>query len=290
MEIEVGNYKITPASETIPRFAALFWGIAGSFKTTLAATAPGKKLWILFDDGGLDSVKGLKAQLEDSHPTVATALKNEILVLDLSHERNSLISKFKSDDGLGLSKILSDDTIGIDTVVVDSVTRASQMGLELAISMGLTKGSKLETPGIPAFGARNSLMLRMIVDIMNVTGKYNKNIIFICHDQEHRTNDGDKDVIDKITMSLGGQLPNLTSQKLGEVWYVRDTGKQREIALRPFRVYKPMKTRMFDLATTTVEGAIFPWRYDINNPDPAFEIATWYKEWKDHGRKIAVPK
>jgi hypothetical protein len=127
----------------------------------------------------------------------------------------------------------------------------------------------------------------MISDIMNVTGKYKKNVIFICHEGEPSTTDDGKIVL-KITMSLGGQLPNLTTQKLGECWFVQDTGKARKIVLRPFRVYKPMKSRMFDLAPD--KPGEFDWKYDINNPDPRFEIATWYKEWLESGKKIQVPK
>lgn len=284
MDIDLGSFKITTGQTAPKRLSLLLWGIAGTFKTTLAATAPGKKLWILFDDGGLDSVSGLKDQLSKSHPD--SALVNDILVLDLSHERNNIIAKFKQDDGLGLAKILGNDDIGIDTVVVDSVTRASQMGLEHAISLGISKGSALETPGIPAFGARNALMLRMITDIMNVTGRYNKNVIFICHEGEpHLNSDG---VVMKITMSLGGQLPNLTTQKLGEVWFVQDTGKERKIILRPFRSYKPMKSRIFDLAPD--KPGEFVWRYNINAPDTKFEITTWYNQWKEtNGQKIQVP-
>jgi len=288
VEIELGGVKVATRQEPPKRLSLLLWGAAGTFKTTISATAPGKKLWLLFDDGGTDSITSLREQTLKTCPE--SALCNELAIVDFSHERNNLISKFKNDDGLGLGKILSNDDIGIDTVVVDSVTRASQMGLELAISMGLTRGSKLETPGIPAFGARNALMLRMITDIMNVTGRYNKNVIFICHEGEPSTTEIDgKSVIVKVTMSLGGQLPNLVTQKLGECWFVQDTGKERKIILRPFRTYKPMKSRMFDLSSD--KPGEFVWKYDINNPDPKFEIATWYNQWKDgNGQKIQVPK
>jgi hypothetical protein len=45
---------------------------------------------------------------------------------------------------------------------------------------------------------------------------------------------------------------------------------------------------MFDLAPD--KPGEFDWKYDINNPDPRFEIATWYKEWLESGKKIQVPK
>lgn len=282
MDIQLGNYTIKPAEEAPTRLAMLLWGIAGCGKTTLAATAPGKKLWILFDDQGLASVQGLRATAPET-----SALSNEILVLDLSHERNNIVDKFKRDDGLGLDKILADDEIGIDTVVVDSVTRISQMGLEHSVASGIHKGALLERVSPGAYGGRNALLLRMFVDIMNVTGKHNKNVIFISHEGAPSTND-DGAVL-AITMALGGQLPQLTTQKLGEVWYMSDNNKERKIHLRPFRVYKPMKSRMFNLSAD--KPSEFVWKYDIDNPDPNYEIATWYNQWKDGGgKKLAVPK
>jgi hypothetical protein len=282
MDIQLGSFTIKPAEEAPTRLAMLLWGPPGCGKTTIAATAPGKKLWILFDDGGLASVQGLRACAPSN-----SALSSEILVLDLSHERNNLIDKFKRDDGLGLSKILEDESIGIETVVVDSVTRISQMALEHSVASGIHKGAVLERVSPGAYGGRNALLLRMFVDIMNVTGKYNKNVIFIAHEAAPSTND-DGAVL-AITMSLGGQLPTLTTQKLGEVWFMQDTDKGRRVHIRPFRVYKPMKSRMFNLG----EGkpGDFYWKYDIEKPDVNFEIATWYNKWRDGGgQKIDVPK
>jgi hypothetical protein len=89
-------------------------------------------------------------------------------------------------------------------------------------------------------------------------------------------------------MALGGQLPNLTTQKLGEVWYMSDIKGKRLIDLRPFRVYKPMKTRMFDIGPS--KPSQFEWKYDINDPDPKYEIATWYNKWREgNGAKIGLP-
>ncbi len=122
-----------------------------------------------------------------------------------------------------------------------------------------------------------TLLLRMFVDIMNVTGKYNRNVIFISHEAEPGR-DSDGHVI-AITMSLGGQLPTLTTQKLGEVWFMQDIKGERKIDLRPFRVYKPMKTRMFNIGPG--KPSQFTWKYDIDKPDIKFEIATWYKEWRE---------
>lgn len=281
MEIKLGTYEVKSADQKPTRLAMLIWGVAGTFKTTLAATAPGKKLWILFDDEGTSSI----AALPSIHAGKDTALANEIFVVDLSHEKNNIIDKFKTDDGLGLGRLLEAHP-DIETVVIDSTTRLSQMALEHAISKGLFGKSSIEAPGMGAYGARNALLLRMFVDVMNVTGKHNRNVIFISHEAEPKTND-DGHVL-AITMALGGQLPNLTTQKLGEVWYVSDVKGKRQISLRPFRVYKPMKTRMFDIGPN--KPSDFEWKYDIDNPDPKYEIATWYKQWREgNGAKISLP-
>lgn len=287
MEIELGSYKVQSAEDAPTRLAMLIWGDAGNGKSTLAATAPGRKLWILFDDSGLVSITGLKASLNESHPELDTALKSDILVLDLSAERNNIIEKFKQDDPLGLSRILGDDSIGIDTVIVDSVTRISQMALEHQISSGTHKSAKLELPGMGSYQGRNALLLRMFVTIMNVTAKYNKNVIFIAHEGAPSTNDDG--AVTGISMSLGGQLPQLVTQKLGEVWYLRDSGvKGREIFLRPFQYYRPMKSRMF--AMSDGKPTSFKFKYDIENPNVDLEIATFYRRWKDGGgKKLQVP-
>lgn len=280
-EYDIPGFKIKQAEQTVSRLALLIWGVAGCGKTTLAATAPGKKLWILFDDGGLDSVVGLKHTAPE-----ASALYNDILVLDLSTERNNIIEKFKRDDGLGLAKILGDNEIGIDTVVVDSTTRLSQMALEHAISLGHWGKSSIEAPGMGAYGGRNALLLRMFVDIMNVTGRYNKNVIFISHEAEPKLND--QGHVLAISMALGGQLPNLTTQKLGEVWHMDDVKGKRSIHLRPYRSYKPMKSRMFDLSPD--KPSDFVWDYDALAPNPNMEIATWFNNWREgNGQKIQLP-
>lgn len=280
MEIKLGSYEVKPASEQVSRLAMLLWGVAGCGKTTLAATAPGKKLWLLFDDGGTDSIASLYERAPSN-----SALADEILVVNLAHEKNNIIDKFKRDDGLGLGALLQAHP-DIETVVVDSTTRLSQMALEHMIAQGIHKSAKLELPGMGSYGGRNALLLRMFVDIMNVTGKYNRNVIFISHEAEPKTNE-DGHVL-AITMALGGQLPSLTTQKLGEVWYMSDIKGKRMLDLRPFRVYKPMKTRMFDIGPT--KPSQFEWKYDIDNPDPAFEIATWYRKWREgNGAKIALP-
>jgi hypothetical protein len=135
-----------------------------------------------------------------------------------------------------------------------------------------------------AYGARNILTYRMFVDIFTVTKRYNKNVIFITHEAAPNTDDQGNTLF--ITMALGGQLPALGSSQVSEVWHLSDTGKERRIAVRPCRARKPMKSRMFDSS----QSPEFVWKYNINDPDPKMEIATWWKEYQDGGKKLELPK
>jgi hypothetical protein len=286
MELVLGGKTLTQGSEQTPRFSSLIWGQAGCGKTTLAATAPGKKLWINFDPDGPSSVTGLSTL----HAGKDTALSHEIYVHDLSGEHHKITEQFKKDDHLGLGKLLSDETNGIETVVVDSVTRFAQLALENVVHRDIGKGGSwspsIETPGQTAYGARNILTYRMFTDIFTITKRHNKNVIFITHEAAPHTNDKGETLF--ITMALGGQLPILGSAQLSEVWHVTDTPQGRKIAVKPCRGFKPMKTRMFTATTAEPE---FVWNYDIMKPNTKMEIATWWKDWNDNGgQKISLPK
>jgi hypothetical protein len=270
MEFELsGNIKVQRPDEKTHRLSMLLWGPAGCGKTTLAATAPGKKLWVNFDPDGTDSV----------------AYRDDVLVADLSSQKYSITEKFKSDDGLGIGKILADPSAGIDTVVVDSLTAYSQLAVESGIAN--TKGATLERPSPGAYGARNALTLRLITGMLRLTAVHKKNIIFISHEDSAITDDAGNVLY--ITMQLGGKLPDQAALQISEVWFMNDTGKERRIAVRPVRSRKPMKSRMFD-ASKTPE---FLWKYDINLSDeeqPNQTLKGWFSKWVDNGyAKIQPP-
>lgn len=285
VELVLGGKTLTQGSEQTPRFSSLIWGQAGCGKTTLAATAPGKKLWINFDPDGPSSVTGLS----NLYAGKDTALSNKIYVHDLSAETHKIAEAFKKEDHLKLGALLADDSNGIETVVVDSVTRFAQLALENVVQRDIGKGGSwspsIETPGQTAYGARNILTYRMFTDIFTITKRHNKNVIFITHEAAPHTDDKGNTLF--ITMALGGQLPGLGSAQLSEVWHMEHTQQGRRIQVRPCRSFKPMKTRMFK----EVSDPEFWWKYDIEKPDPKLEIATWWNDWKvNGGQKIDFPK
>lgn len=260
-----GGIKIESGESKEQRLSMLIWGPAGCGKTTIAATAPGKKLWVNFDPDG----------------TASIAYRDDVLIADLSSQKFTITEKFKTDDGLGIGKILADPAAGIDTVVVDSLTAYSMLATEAGIDK--TKGATLERPSPGAYGARNALTLRMIQAMLRLTAQHKKHIIFITHEDSAVTDDNGNVLY--ITMQLGGKLPDQAALQISEVWYMNDTGKERRIAIRPVRGRKPAKSRMFE-STSTPE---FVWKYDVSAPDKNYELATWYDKWKSGGYKKLTP-
>jgi hypothetical protein len=266
MEFDLaGGIKVQNNADKARRLSMLVWGPAGCGKTSLAATAPGNKLWINFDPDGTDSI----------------ASRPDVLVADLSNQKYSIVERFKTDDGLGIGKVLSDPDANISTVVVDSLTAYSQLAVEAAIAN--TKGATLERPSPGAYGARNALTLRLVTGMLRLTSLHNKNIIFTSHEDAAVTDD--EGHVLYITMMLGGKLPDQAALQISEVWYMNDTGKERRIAIRPVRGRKPMKSRMFD-GTSNPE---FIWDYNINKPDPKMELTHWYNKWTEGNFVKLVP-
>lgn len=245
------------------RLSILLWGASGCGKTTLAATAPGGKLWLLFDPDGTISLSG----------------RTDILVCDLSGEKHQITIKFKADDPLLIERMLRDNP-WIDTVVFDSVTSYGILATENAVSV--VKSATLENPGLKGYGHRNALVLRACISLMRLTKRLNKHIIIIAHEDTPSVNE--EGIIQFITLALGGKMTNSLGMQLSEIWWMQDTGKERRIAVRNVRQRQPMKTRMFDSSRGE-----FTWNFDANTWKGE-GIATWFERWKaNNGRKIALP-
>jgi phage nucleotide-binding protein len=264
MEIQLGNRTLTGLDSIDLRVALLLWGDAGCGKTTLASTAPGKKLWVQFDPDGVLSLRG----------------RDDIVVLDLSGEKHAVVEALKSDDPMGLEKVLKEHP-EIKTVVIDSLTALARLAMESAVA-NLPKATH-EQPGLQGYGYRNTVVLRIVTSFMRLTKRLNRHIILIAH-EDTATMD-DKGVVQYVTLALGGKQTNQIALALNEVWWMSDTGKEYRIAVRPCRTRKPMKTRMFD--SSALE---FVWKYNVAKWS-GDGIESWFEAWKENGgRKLAVPK
>lgn len=263
-EFKVGTRTIVPATQRNSRITGLIWGSAGTGKTTLACTAPGRKLLVNFDPDGASSVAGFE----------------DLDVLDFSDPDLSVVELFKRQDPLGLSSVLEH----YDTIIFDSLTNIAFKTLMRGVA--ISKGASIERPDPQAYQVRNSLIIQLVKNVLAMTSKHNTNVFFIAHEDAPVMND--EGVVLHITLSLGGKLPEQTALDFSEVWCVQDmgVGRDRRIIFRPARNRKPMKTRMFD----TSSEAEFSWQFDPDTQE-GMTIASWYEQWKANGfRKIAVPK
>lgn len=269
-DITVAGLPIQTTAEATKRMSGLIWGPAGSGKTTLLSTAPGKKLWINFDEGGLSSV----------------ATRDDIVAIDFAGQGPDILDKIRNDTFGGVTALL-DAHPDIETIVIDSLTELTQLSQYKAIAMGGIKNMTLETPGLPGYGRRNIIMLDAIRKLMSIAAKKNKHFFATAHEADPTTNDDG--VVLYISVMLGGQITNNMSLKLSEIWHLNDTGTERRICVRPARNRKPMKTRMFD-ASKQVE---FKWTYDALDPVKTehMTIAHWYNQWRSgNGKKLELPK
>ena len=261
----LGGVPLRNAGVEDARISMMLWGDAGCGKTTLAATAPGKKLFILMDPDG----------------DLAVASRDDCEVLDLSAQPYAqVIEKFRSPDPYGLEAYLREHT-NVQTVVWDSVTAYSYMALQEAVAKN--NRSSMEQPGMHGYQWRNASVLRAATALMTITKRLNRNVIFVTHEAAPDRNE--QGAVTSVTMALSEGTANQVGLRLNEVWWMNDNGKERTIAVRPCRLHKPMKSRMWD-----AQAPEFVWKFDARD-HKGDGIAQWFDAWKKGGgRKLALPK
>jgi len=213
------------------------WGPSGVGKTTLAATAPKRMVWLQFDPGGTRTLT-----LDENH-----------IVLDLSSETGGVITKLSGKNPLKLEDFLKENT-DVRTICLDSLTTMGDIALLKSIQE--SKGATRQLPGIPAYGWRNTIMLQVVQQLLTTCKLYNVNLIIIAHEGP-----ADKDEVTGrlfISFTAGGNLQNLIPLRFDEVWYMEDSGKDKRVYVRANPNKKPMKSRLFN----TANNDHFVWKYD----------------------------
>ncbi len=259
------EWKIEDANEGAARMSMLLWGESGCGKTTLACTAPGKKLLVLFDPDGAASVKSA----------------SDVKVLDTTLASVSdIFSQIKSSKPFGLTEVIQE----YDTLIIDSLTKVSDLCLWQIANLSLAKGATPDNPTIAGYGMRNRMVMNFIDNMIKLTQMHNKHLILITHEGAAEKNDSGSVI--SVGMMLGGQLPNLTTKDISECWHMYDTQGKKRIAIRPERLRSPMKTRMFDLSSNKTG---FEWKYNPSTND-GFTIKNAWESWKN-GKyaKIQIP-
>lgn len=270
--MQLGSITVETSASRVELFTALIWGKPACGKTVLAATAPGRKLWLQFDPAG----------------TASLQRSEDILVADFSASAPARLENFKQGGIIekDLHKLLKEERI--TTVVVDSLTSFGQLALYYAIQSGKASGktfkASIELPGMTGYGIRSAMMLDFCTMVLRVAADNNCHCIFIAHDKEGFNDDG---VIDEITVALGGQSATVLPAKISEIWHMEDTGRERKLYVRNFGIKKPMRTRMFTVPDGTTSFVV---RYNQDKGE-GDGIGTWYEQWRAAGfNKIPLPK
>ncbi len=249
----------------IKRVSMMLWGSAGCGKTTLANTAPGKRLYINFDPDGTSSLP----------------LSDDTLLLDYSAEPDRTVDEVKSVNPFGLEQVFTAHP-DINTVIFDSVTAFATKATAYSVGHKNAPGAAFENPSMSGYGFRNRFTLGLCKSLLYITGKHNKNLILVCHEDVPKTND--KGEIQRITILLGGSLPEEVPLQISEVWHMRDTGTERRVTVRSSGLTKPMKSRMFD-TTGPIEFVVS----DKANPSKV-TLSTLFDRWRENKfDKIKVP-
>lgn len=277
MTIFLGPVEVKSGIEAPKRIAALLWGPAACGKTTFAATAPGVKLWLSFGDQEHVSIM--------HRPDVMVANFSALTI-------DELFKHAQSENPFGLDQVLADET-SIETVVCDSATAITYLALQHSIDSGVGAGKKgsfvptLMEPGQAAYGGRNAIVLKVLTGLLRVTAKHGVHLIITAHEADPST---EKDgIVNYVSIMLGGQLVNNVTFRLSEIWYMSERHGERKLAIRPTRLRRPMKTRMF----SSKGDPEFMLKYDAALPDDHKEqmtIAKWYDAWSESGTKVPVPK
>jgi hypothetical protein len=241
----------------------LLWGDSGSGKTTLAASAPGKKLFLLLDPGG-------DLSLSD---------RGDVGILNLcTQSPATMMSQFITADPYGIGRMLAVRP-DYETVVVDSMTSLAYMALQNSV---MINKSTMERPGMHGYTYRNASVLRATIALMKICAEHKRHLILITH--EGNADRNDEGAVLSVTMALSEGTANQVGLRFNEVWHMSDTGTERRIAVRPCRLRKPMKTRIF-----YADKPEFVWHY---NPDTMVGegIADWYHAWQEgKGKKLPLP-
>lgn len=269
--MKLGSLEVSPITAREELLTALVWGKAGTGKTVLASTMPGKKLWLQFDPNGTASLKR----------------RDDVFVADFSAYKAAKLADFKQGGVIesDLLKLIKEG--GFNSVVADSLTHFGQLALHYGIVSGKASVGRfvasIEAPGQTGYGVRSALMLDFCTMLLRVCADSRAHCMFTAHEQETVNEDGS---VTEITMNLGGQGKNIIPAKISEIWHMEDTGKERKLYVRAHGVKRPMRTRMF----TVPEGQtsfVFKYNQETGNGQG---IEDWYAAWKAAGfDKIRVP-
>lgn len=244
----------------------LLWGKPKAGKTILASTAPGKKLFIEFDNNG-DVVLNQSPYTEECK--VFKAYVN--LHIDLV---KSAYGSFENP--FGIDQYVKENKI--ETLVFDSLTSYDDLCMQYAVKE--VKGATTNTPTLQGYGIRNIAVMEAMRNLMAYASRNNLNLIVIAHAAPPEKDESTGSMSE--TILAGGKLPTILPTKFDEIWYLDKRGADYFIMLNSTRKISPMGSRMFSSAPE------FQWKFDMKTDKHT--IKEWYAQWvAGNGMKIPIP-
>jgi hypothetical protein len=252
----------------------ILWGIPKSGKTTLAASAPGRKWDISLDPEGY----------------IPILSRGDVEVWDYSDRTPAELIKELTDGDLR-KRILEADIQSGDTVLFDSITQLQNAGLRVAVDKGVGSGKAfsptLEEPGQTAYGARTQYLISTMNTIIQATRKKNAHVIFMAHEgTPERNKEGS---ILYYAPFMSDNAINQASGAVSEIWRVTENDNARTVQIRSSTMYRPCGTRMFK----TNEAKDFKLYYDPEKSDatqPMSLVSLWNAYIDGGMQKLHVPE
>lgn len=266
----MAEIEITPSSERKSRTAGVVWGPAKCGKSTLLMSLPGKKLFVMTDPDGDQSLPD----------------RDDIHILRLYEHDDATIIRYLRDK---LPSMLRKNEEAFDSVVVDSMSTVGRSALNVAISNGVGAGKdfkpSLEAPGLAAYGARTNYLVEITNNVLRASGSSNMHCWFTSHEDEPKTND--KGEFLYITMTLSGKAINGIGLNVSEIWHMRMHDRKWFLAISPCRGKQPMGSRLFDVTGAPEFQLKYKPELGVDQPH---SIATWFNTWLEGGKKkLALP-
>lgn len=257
--------KVEAGSSRRSRTAGLLWGPPKCGKTTFLLSLPGRKLFVMLDPDGDQSLPD----------------RDDVFVIRLyEHDDDDVIHYLRKKLGTFLKERKDD----FDSVIIDSLSTLTRIALNEAIRKDVGAGRDfkptLEMPGLAGYGARTNYIVEIVNTILRATSVVGMHCWFTSHEDEPKTNT--KGEFLYITMTLSGKAITGVGLNVSEIWYMDFFDKKWRIAIAPIRGKKPMGSRIFDVTGNSE----FQLKFDPElGPDQGHSIASWFKRWEEGGKK-----
>lgn len=230
----------------------LLYGEWGTYKTTIAATAPRPILYHGFDPGG-EKVKHIQDGVDDGSIIVDAEWQSRVM-----NESDTKFSKWNKEYN-GLKKDGVFDEIG--TYVVDSLTTLQKLVVDASVESNkrnkqISKKMPFKVPQMRDYGVQDSAMEFVLSDILDRPC----HVIVIAHAEvnEQANSKGEITKIEHRPLITGKKLRGKLPMLFDEIWVTYLRGSTGKVLTHPKGMYHA-RTRL---------GSLFNMPKEFDNGEP----------------------